>query len=47
MIEGLADGKFDTETFVTDRIPLADVVSEGYERLLNPDTEHVKILVEP
>ena len=47
VIEGLADGKFDTEAFVTDRIPLADVVSEGYERLLNPDTEQVKILVEP
>jgi (R,R)-butanediol dehydrogenase/meso-butanediol dehydrogenase/diacetyl reductase len=47
VIEGLVDGKFDTEAFVTDRIPLADVVSEGYERLLNPDTEHVKILVEP
>ena len=46
-IEGLADGKFDTEAFVTDRIPLADVVPEGYEQLLDPETEHVKILVEP
>jgi (R,R)-butanediol dehydrogenase/meso-butanediol dehydrogenase/diacetyl reductase len=47
VIEGLADGKFDTETFVTDRIQLADIVADGYERLLDPDTEHVKILVEP
>ena len=47
MIEALADGKFDTEAFVTDRIPLADIVSDGYERLMDPETEHVKIPVEP
>lgn len=47
VIKALADSKFDTEAFVTDRIPLADIVSNGYERLLDPDTEHVKILVEP
>jgi len=33
VIEVLADGKFDTEAFVTDRIPLVDIVSDGYERL--------------
>jgi len=36
VIEAFADGKFDTEVFVTDRIPLADIVSDGYERLWTP-----------
>lgn len=47
VIEALADGEFDTEPFVTGRIPLEDLVGGGIEALLDPDTEHVKILVEP
>jgi (R,R)-butanediol dehydrogenase/meso-butanediol dehydrogenase/diacetyl reductase len=47
IIEALADGSIDTETFVTDRIPLENLVDDGIEALLDPDTEHVKILVEP
>lgn len=47
VIDSLAAGEIDTEAFVTNRIPLEDLVEDGYEALLAPDTEHVKILVEP
>lgn len=47
IIDSLADGAIDTDAFVTARISLEDIVEEGYEALLDPDTEHVKILVEP
>ncbi len=47
VIDALADGTVDTNAFVTGRIPLEDIVDEGYEALLDSDTEHVKILVEP
>lgn len=47
VIDSLADGDVDTEAFVTGRIPLKDIVEDGYEELSEADTEHVKILVEP
>ncbi|MFO7926460.1 2,3-butanediol dehydrogenase [Natronomonas sp.] len=47
IIEAIADGHIETDTFVTDRIPLENIVEDGYDALLDPDTEHVKILVEP
>lgn len=47
IINSLADGEIDTEAFVTGRIPLTDIVENGYEALFDPNTEHVKILVEP
>lgn len=47
VIEALADGEFDTEAFVTDRIPLATLVEDGFDQLIAPDTEHAKILVKP
>ncbi len=47
IIDSLADGEIDTEAFVTGRIQLDDIVEDGYEALSHPDTEHVKILVEP
>ena len=47
IIAAIARGEVDTDAFVTGRISLDDLVSGGYERLLDPETEHVKILVEP
>lgn len=46
-IGALADDAVDTDAFVTTRIPLDDLVTDGVEALLDPGTEHVKILVEP
>ncbi|WP_280537742.1 2,3-butanediol dehydrogenase [Halopenitus sp. POP-27] len=47
IIRSLANGEIDTDPFITGRIDLDDVVEEGFESLLDADTEHVKILVEP
>jgi (R,R)-butanediol dehydrogenase/meso-butanediol dehydrogenase/diacetyl reductase len=46
-IELLADGRIEAEPMVTGRIGLEEIVSDGFERLLDPESEHVKILVEP
>lgn len=46
VIDLLADREIDTEAFVTGRIPLENIVEDGYEALSDPDTDHVKILVE-
>lgn len=47
IINLIASGKIDTDSFVTNRIPLENIVEHGFEALTDPDTEHVKILVEP
>lgn len=47
VVESLGDGGVDADAFVTRRIGLADLVDEGIEELGSPDTDHVKILVEP
>ncbi|MCT9098107.1 2,3-butanediol dehydrogenase [Haloarchaeobius sp. HME9146] len=43
----LESGEFDPEPMITARISLEDIVEEGFEKLLDPESEHVKILVEP
>ncbi len=43
----LADGRLDPEPLVTGRVGLADLVTEGFEALLDRTRGHVKILVEP
>jgi len=47
VIDALAEDKIETEAFVTDRIPLERLVESGFTQLLDADTEHAKILVEP
>ncbi|WP_435063679.1 2,3-butanediol dehydrogenase [Halobaculum sp. EA56] len=47
VIDMLADGRLDPEPFVTGRIGLDGIVEEGFERLVDPESEHVKILVRP
>lgn len=47
VIDMLADGRLDPEPFITDRIGLEGIVEDGFERLIDPDSDHVKILVKP
>lgn len=47
VVEMFASGALDPEPLVSSRIPLEDVVEDGFEALLDPETDHVKILVEP
>lgn len=46
-LRNFADGTFDPDPLVTARIGLPEIVEEGFERLLEDDSEHVKILVRP
>lgn len=43
----LETGAFDAETMITGRVPLDDIVAGGFESLRDPESAHVKILVEP
>lgn len=47
VIRSLAAGDIDTDAFVTGRIDLEHVVEDGFEELLDSETDHVKILVTP
>lgn len=47
VIQSLAAGQIDTDPFVTSRIDLDDITEAGFEALRDPETDHVKILVEP
>ncbi|WP_321166948.1 2,3-butanediol dehydrogenase [Halopenitus malekzadehii] len=47
IIQSLAAGDIDTDPFVTGQIELDDIVEDGFEALLDPETSHVKILVKP
>ncbi|MDQ4491314.1 2,3-butanediol dehydrogenase [Sinomonas sp. ASV486] len=40
-------GKLDLAPFITAKIPLDDLVTEGYDQLINNNEHHVKILVDP
>ena len=46
-IRFLESGQFDPEAMITGRIGLEEIVKAGFGDLLNADSEHVKILVEP
>ncbi len=43
----LADGRLDVDNYVTSRIPLDDIIEEGFEKLLGGAEDEVKIVVEP
>ncbi|QSG12578.1 Threonine dehydrogenase or related Zn-dependent dehydrogenase [Halapricum desulfuricans] len=47
VIDMLEDGRFDPDPLITDRIDLDDITDEGFERLIDPDSDQVKILVKP
>ncbi|MEG2715256.1 MAG: 2,3-butanediol dehydrogenase, partial [Glutamicibacter sp.] len=40
-------GKLDLAPFITGRIGLDELVSEGFDQLINNNEEHVKIIVDP
>lgn len=46
VVEMFASGALDPEALVTSRISLDDVVENGFEALLDPDREEVKVLVD-
>ncbi|WP_336023260.1 2,3-butanediol dehydrogenase [Halobellus salinisoli] len=43
----LADGELDADPLVTSRVPLDDIVDEGFEALADSESGEVKVLVEP
>jgi (R,R)-butanediol dehydrogenase/meso-butanediol dehydrogenase/diacetyl reductase len=47
VIDMLADGTLDVDPLITARIGLDDIVDEGFESLLDPESDQVKILVTP
>ncbi|MFC4544362.1 2,3-butanediol dehydrogenase [Halosolutus amylolyticus] len=47
VIEMLGDGRLDPDPFITGRIGLEEIVEDGFEQLLDPGSDHVKILVKP
>lgn len=47
VIDMLADGTLDPKPLITDRIGLDDIVDDGFESLLDTESDQVKILVKP
>jgi len=47
VIDMLADGRLDPDPFITGRIGLDELVADGFDRLIDPESDHVKILVKP
>jgi (R,R)-butanediol dehydrogenase/meso-butanediol dehydrogenase/diacetyl reductase len=47
VVDMLADGRLDPEPLVTNRIGLDSIVEEGFESLLDPESDEVKVLVTP
>ncbi|WP_136588665.1 2,3-butanediol dehydrogenase [Salinigranum halophilum] len=47
VIDMLADGTLDVDPLITARIDLDDIIDEGFESLLDPESGQVKILVKP
>ena len=43
----VASGAFPVEKVITDRIGLADTVTRGFDVLVDPASDHLKILVKP
>lgn len=46
-IELVRSGKIDLSKFITGRIGLDQLVSEGFDQLINNNEHHVKIIVDP
>jgi threonine dehydrogenase-like Zn-dependent dehydrogenase len=44
---GLAERLIDVGFYITKRIPLDDLVTSGFQELIQNKNEHVKILVQP
>jgi (R,R)-butanediol dehydrogenase/meso-butanediol dehydrogenase/diacetyl reductase len=46
-INMMAEGKFEGDPLITGRIRLENIVSEGFEAIINDKQKHIKILVSP
>jgi (R,R)-butanediol dehydrogenase/meso-butanediol dehydrogenase/diacetyl reductase len=46
-LQMMADGRLSPETFITGEITLDEISEKGFERLVDPESEHIKILVSP
>lgn len=46
-IKLVQEGKIDLAPFITAKIALDELVSEGFDQLINNNEQHVKILVNP
>lgn len=46
-IKLVQEGKLDLAPFITAKIPLGELISGGFDQLINNNEEHVKILVNP
>jgi (R,R)-butanediol dehydrogenase/meso-butanediol dehydrogenase/diacetyl reductase len=42
----LADGTVDPDDLITDRVPLRDVVTRGFQALIEEPTRHLKVLID-
>jgi len=40
----VADGRVDADQFITDRIPLRDIISHGFQELIDEPDRHVRII---
>jgi (R,R)-butanediol dehydrogenase/meso-butanediol dehydrogenase/diacetyl reductase len=47
VIDMLADGTLDVDPLITARIGLDEIIEGGFESLLDPESNQVKILVDP
>ena len=47
VIRFIADGRIDVQPLITGRIALGDIVSHGFEELVNHKDRNVKIIVQP
>jgi (R,R)-butanediol dehydrogenase/meso-butanediol dehydrogenase/diacetyl reductase len=47
VIDMIGAGKLDPDPLITDRIGLSEIVDQGFDRLIDTDTDQVKILVKP
>ena len=46
VIDAIASGQIHPETMITKKIPMHEVVDEGYKTLINDKNNHVKILID-
>lgn len=44
-LELLSDGAVDVEALITDRVPLARAVEDGFRPLIEQPAEHLKVLI--
>jgi (R,R)-butanediol dehydrogenase/meso-butanediol dehydrogenase/diacetyl reductase len=43
----VADGRVKAKDFITDRIPMRDILEDGFQKLIDEPDKHVRIIVDP